>query len=109
MIDDSVTSSATRPSEHGTNTRWPNQAGPPKAPAQTDRLAICTPRPPIWPALSRYATPSFPIATTAPIDETNVAPTDPRSASLASSDLQLEGVKNDPTCRSGESSITELL
>src|SRR5258708_12091254 len=77
LIDDSVTSSATRPSEHGIHTRWPNQAVPPQAPAQTERLAICPPTPPIWPALRRYATPSFPIPPTPPLAATNPPPPPP--------------------------------
>src|SRR5712691_3711132 len=108
-MDVSVTSSATSPSEHGTHNLCPDHAVPPQAPAQTGRRAICPPTPPNWSALSRYATPFFPMATTTPTHESSVAPTEPRSESLASNACQFEGAKNERTCRSGVSSITELL
>ena len=103
-----VNESATSPSAHGTNTVEPIQAVPPKAPEHTGLLVTSPPMPPSWSAFSRYAMPCLPAARTTPIDGSSVAPSEPRSASLALSDFQVEGAKYDCTCKSGDSLTTEL-
>src|SRR5467141_1337945 len=96
-IEEALTPSAKRPSAHGTNTVAGSiQAVPPHAPAHTRRLASSPPTPPRLPARNTYATPCLPIAITKP-PGSRVAPTDPRSVSLAFSAAQLDGAKYEVT------------